>query len=131
MSEYVMQALSPSGSRFLLRMHERPDKPRCNDITPNDVSPLRLIVYHQSDIRFVMPKIRDKGARLDHSSLWRLSHFLENEQNQHGSNNVTEERNMNQSVVILIKFSNHSITGFNRDRLFVEYVCVFSRYPII
>lgn len=63
MSEYDMQALSPSGSLFLLRIHERPDKPRCNDIIPNDVSPLRLMRYHQSGIRFVMPKIRDKGGQ--------------------------------------------------------------------
>lgn len=63
MSEYDVQALFPSGSRLLLRMHERPDKPHCNDITPDDVSPLRLIVNHQSGIRFVMPKIKDKGGK--------------------------------------------------------------------
>lgn len=64
-----MQALSPSGSRLPLKIHERPDKPRCNDITPDDVAPLRLMLYHQSGIRFVMPKIRENGARLERSSL--------------------------------------------------------------
>ena len=56
-----VQALSPSGSRFPLRIYERTDKPRCKDITSNDVALLRLMLYHQSGIRFVMPKIREKG----------------------------------------------------------------------